>query len=37
MQDKNEMIREKTEMVSQRQYHKKERKDRFLSIFFWTD
>lgn len=37
MQDKNEMVRRKTEMVSQRQDHKEERKDRFLPIFFWTD
>lgn len=37
MKDKNEMIREKTERVPQRQDNKEERKDRFLPIFFWTD
>ena len=37
MKDKDEMIREKTETISQRQYNKEERKDRFLPIFFWTD
>ncbi len=37
MQDKDEVIREKTERIPQRQDHKEERKDRFLPIFFWTD
>ena len=37
MQDKDEMIREKTERILQRQDYKEKRKDRFLPIFFWTD
>ena len=37
MQDKDEIIREKIERISQRQDQKEERKERFLPIFFWTD
>jgi len=35
--NKNEMISEKTELMTKTQEHKEERNDRFLPIFLWTD
>jgi len=36
-QNKNKMIREKTERITERQEQKGERNARFLPIFYWTD
>jgi len=36
-QEKNEMIIEKTERMTEDNIQKAEKKDRFLPIFFWTD
>ena len=36
-QNTNEIIREKTEMVTEGQEHKEERIGRSLPIFLWTD
>jgi hypothetical protein len=36
-QNNNEIIREKTEMVTEGQEHKEGGNGRFLPIFFWTD
>jgi hypothetical protein len=36
-QNKNKMIREKTERITERQEQKEERNSRFLPIVYWTD